>query len=591
MAMWTVIVKNPGGSAVEIEDLGISIPASGQEELSEQFTFSELADSDDLRALALATTLTINDGTSDLTAANAVAFLTFIQKEHLEDNYYNKTELSTSGQSVVDWGNVANAPSFGSPSWVDGVKYRVETIAAAAPGSPTAGDVYVDTDDQHYYKYNGATWDDEGAAVTGDRVIKLDEGDEAIFEFTSPSTWTDQGTPDDNTGVIVEDDGDGKAAQYVYNGTTTSWIKIADADFAEHLDGVANGKHDADQIDLEGTFTNIPGSPSDVEAGFSALDTKQGTQDTAIGNAQSAADAAQSDIDDHTDGTASKHDASEIDDENTYTNILGSPSDVDATLTAIDTAIGVVQSNLDDHEDNAASKHDADQIDDENTYTNIPGSPTNVDATLTQIDNQLGTLAGQIPTEFNTLDEAYDEGGAGAGRSIDADSGAVKITPGGNFAPFEIVPSSLAPTNGLAGGQFWVHSTTGILYVYDATRSKWLSVNRFFIAFGRKGNTKNQMLSYYVGSLKSNNSGLRVLRNATIVGATGQLDATGTCDMRLRRNDTATNLATLTISSALGAVDGSINVDVSINDYLQAYLEASTRVQDPTFMLEMAWRA
>jgi hypothetical protein len=189
----------------------------------------------------------------------------------------------------------------------------------------------------------------------------------------------------------------------------------------------------------------------------------------------------------------------------------------------------------------------------------------------------------------NTLDGAYDEGGAGFGKQINVDAGAVVLDTGvANCAPLRLVPKASLPTALLQDGQLATYN--GMLYVYDSTRSKWLSVHRDVLVFGRRRNVRNQFLNFGVGNLASNNSGYRIPRNATIVAMTGQLDANGSCDMRVRRNDTAVNIATLNITSANGASDVSTNIDINANDYLQSYLSASSSVNDPVFMIEIAYR-
>jgi len=192
--------------------------------------------------------------------------------------------------------------------------------------------------------------------------------------------------------------------------------------------------------------------------------------------------------------------------------------------------------------------------------------------------------------EGNTLDQAYDEGGAGVGRAVIVDAGAVKLdaTISGSYAPLELTELSTLPVAGLAGGQLGIKD--GILYTYDSNRSKWLSVQRMFLSFGRKGNTKNQYLNYSAGTLPSNNSGYRLARNATIVSITGQLDTSGSCDIKIRKNDAASNITTLNISASIGNSDTTINVDLSANDYLQSYLEATSSVADPMSVIEVAWR-
>jgi len=300
-------------------------------------------------------------------------------------------------------------------------------------------------------------------------VVNLSDATQDIYVFDGTSTWTDNGPVADNTAVMVNDDGDGGNSQYVYSTETGTWIKIADVNFEDHLNGGAS-KHDASEIDVEGTYVTI-----------------------------------------------------------------GAPGDLETILSNIETAM------------------------------------------VEAIDN-------------NTLDMAYDQGGAGAGRLISADSGSVKIdSVAATTAPFEIVPKAALPTTGLADGQLAIKD--GILCIYDSTRGKWLSVQREFLVFGRSGSTKNQYLNFGVGNMPSNNSGYRMPRNATIVSISGQLDALGTCDMNVRRNDTATNILVLAISSALGNSSVSANVDVNATDFLQAYLSTTTAgSEDPVMFVEIAWR-
>lgn len=76
----TVVVKNDSTAAVGIEDLGISIPASDQEELvgaDGLFGFSAVASSQDLKSIVGAGTLTINDGTEDLDASDGLKHISF----------------------------------------------------------------------------------------------------------------------------------------------------------------------------------------------------------------------------------------------------------------------------------------------------------------------------------------------------------------------------------------------------------------------------------------------------------------------------------------------------------------------------------
>ena len=422
-AMWTLIIKNNSGvTAREIEDLGITIGISTQITMSDQFDYQELASSDDLRDHVQNGNLVLNDGSNDLSSADGVLYLTLYNAKKTADNFYTKTNLQTSGQAVIDWGNVVNAPSFGSTSWIDPVLARIEEISAAGPGAPSDGMFFIDSDNNHLFKRVTGAWVDQGAPTAGDRVINLDSTAENVYEW-SGTAWVAEADPTDNTGVLINDDGDGKQAQYVYESTIDGWVKIADIDYGEP----------------------------------------------------------------------------------------------------------------------------------------------------------------------NTLDGSYDQGGAGAGRIINVDSGAVKLDTGSaTNAPLEITEKAALPTTGLAAGQIAVKG--GILCVYDGTRSKWASVQRDSLVFGRRGSTSNQYLSFCASALPSNNSGFRMPFAGTIVGITCQLDNIGTTNIRIRKNDSTTNIATLAVSGALGATDNTLNVDFSANDYFQCYSDNASAVNDPIVIVTIAFR-
>lgn len=220
--MWAVIIKNNEITDYTIEDLGITVDATSSINFHAQFSYDELASSDDLREAIQNGDLVVNDGVSDLSTADGVNYLSLENLKHLEENYYNKTELQTSGQSAVHWGNITNAPSFGSVSWLEPTKARILGFYSVAPAG-TEGDFYVDTDDDHLYRFTSSSWIDQGVSA-GDRIIALDSTSENIFEYTG-STWDDAGQPSDNDAVIVDDDGDFKPSMYVYDTSIGSYLQ------------------------------------------------------------------------------------------------------------------------------------------------------------------------------------------------------------------------------------------------------------------------------------------------------------------------------------------------------------------------------
>lgn len=70
-----VIVKNNTGASVFIEDMGTAVPGSGQRTFSDIFDFTEICVSEDLKIFVNNSTFTINNGTSDLSIADAIEYL------------------------------------------------------------------------------------------------------------------------------------------------------------------------------------------------------------------------------------------------------------------------------------------------------------------------------------------------------------------------------------------------------------------------------------------------------------------------------------------------------------------------------------
>ena len=138
-------------------------------------------------------------------------------------------------------------------------------------------------------------------------------------------------------------------------------------------------------------------------------------------------------------------------------------------------------------------------------------------------------------------------------------------------------------------GQQWYNTNNGITYSYDI-RDKWLSLNRPIFSFGRSGLSNNQYLNYYGGVLPSNNSGLRMIRNATIISLAGQTTNLGTCTFHIRKNNLLTDIGSLDILIDYGR-GLSVDIDVNEGDILQCYFDnAFSNIKDPMLLIEVAWR-
>jgi hypothetical protein len=153
--------------------------------------------------------------------------------------------------------------------------------------------------------------------------------------------------------------------------------------------------------------------------------------------------------------------------------------------------------------------------------------------------------------------------------------------------PLKIEPSA-TPT-GTSTGQLFV-GTDGILYIYDATRLKWLSVSRSMVGWGNNGGTPTNTYLNQFGNSPSSSNGWRMMRNGTITGITAQANVNQTWTLQIRKNDAVAVIATLTIPGVQGNHSNSLNIDVQEGDYLQAVLISAANVVSPQALIEVAWR-
>ena len=131
-----------------------------------------------------------------------------------------------------------------------------------------------------------------------------------------------------------------------------------------------------------------------------------------------------------------------------------------------------------------------------------------------QISNDGGAFADIGASSSGTLNQAYNSGGAGAGRTITTNSGAVKLnaTPG-TTAPLELTPLSAAPSTGLAAGQLM--AIDDMLYQYNSSRSKWLSVGHTMPVYSRASADGDYL---NLGDAIGTNTGFIIPRKGTVMG-------------------------------------------------------------------------
>lgn len=156
-------------------------------------------------------------------------------------------------------------------------------------------------------------------------------------------------------------------------------------------------------------------------------------------------------------------------------------------------------------------------------------------------------------------------------------------------AALELVPQA-TPTTNLATGQLAVIGDK--LYMYDATRAKWLSMESTAIQFGRNGDVNNQAL-HYGGNMVANDSGALMPFNGTIVAVTAMGASGDDTEFNVRiRTAAGANSVNETFSlSSLRYIDTTTNLDFSANEHItvRARGDATTTV-DPTVIVWVKWR-
>lgn len=460
--------------------------------------------------------------------------------------------------------------------------------------------------------------------------------------------------------------------------------------------------HNASGVNVVGSYSNI-GDPSTLEELASGIDSEIGTLST--------------DLSAHLDGGANKHDASEIDVEGTYANITGTPGDLETTISGIDTRLGALvasdaYSTIQGNTGSATASGASDTLLFSGTNgintTAADGSPDSltIDGTALVPRDGSRSMTGDLNmgawsiTNVNLVDGVdvsaldstvsshtgdssihFTEGsidhGSISGLGDDDHTQYVSLTDDGNrnamtgklnLASGELrlpqaaditsaFPSAeegdlawdtddealyahdgtqwfaIAPASGIItdhGGltglgdddhpQYtaWADTETisgvwtfaegpifedegsapagtagkvinvgGIMYIYDGTRSKWLSLQHMHLAAGRNSALATNVYMRVVNDIPSNQTGYRMLRDGTITGLAAQTNGSESWTFEVRRNGSA--IASLVISAATGGQDATIDVDFSAGDELQFYVNG-TAINKPVGVVEYAWR-
>ena len=147
---------------------------------------------------------------------------------------------------------------------------------------------------------------------------------------------------------------------------------------------------------------------------------------------------------------------------------------------------------------------------------------------------------------------------------------------------------------GTATGQLAVIGN--ILYMYDATRVKWLSVAETALQFSRDGNVNTQTLRFG-GDMINGGLGPLMPREGTIVAITATTfsNPNKNFELRVRRYDSTSGIISTTQNDIFALtnfeyVNVNMNIDFGPNDFITIRGSAGGNAQDLTVVVWIKWR-
>jgi len=184
-------------------------------------------------------------------------------------------------------------------------------------------------------------------------------------------------------------------------------------------------------------------------------------------------------------------------------------------------------------------------------------------------------------TVGGSLDDAYN-----IGNTITVDDGPVKLdSTSSNYSPLELTNRTNAPSSGLQAGQVAVVNNE--LYIYDGSRSKWLSPSKL-IGFGSNGKIDGQYLEG-PGTSSGRHRGWMMAKKGTIISVAAHARA-GNLSKTLVLKINGSNAKVFSLVSG-SYISNNDNIDFNQGDLLQIYVRAAgNAAKDVTVSLEVAWR-
>jgi hypothetical protein len=283
----------------------------------------------------------------------------------------------------------------------------------------------------------------------------------------------------------------------------------------------------------------------------------------------------------HFDGGPSKHNASEINVQGTYSNIPGTPENLELALSGINTALNTASAFAFGTIVADTGTAIADVGSDTITITgagSITTTATDNPETLSIDGTALLPRDGSRPMTGNLNLGGFSISGV---NNFTA-SGIVTLTDADLLLPVETV----TPVTNLVAGRVIVVGNKQ--YMYDAVRGKWLSVERRMIEATKAAKAKDVYLQ--LGNVASLQTGHRIPRDGTIVAMAAQTETSSSWTLEVRRNNVITAIATLAVTGT-GAHSVATNIDVVAGDRIQIFANtAGVSIDAPVSSIEIAWR-
>jgi hypothetical protein len=132
-----------------------------------------------------------------------------------------------------------------------------------------------------------------------------------------------------------------------------------------------------------------------------------------------------------------------------------------------------------------------------------------------------------------------------------------------------------------------------IPFAYDASRTKWLSVMRYYLDFGipATGVKNLYMRLYGFMTPASSDMGYRVKANATITKLVATRSTATGATFSVRQYGGADIASIAIANNVLSGTDLAVNADVAAGTNLSAYLAATGGGDyNPQLVVELAWR-